>query len=117
MLFAIVYPVVGITFALPTHSARSHAVVVAWRLAAWLVSAVTFASHIAYEHFRVRNTPARVALHAAVAVAIGAFLLALWVSYQHSRPLLALIVFPLVTGVPAFVVALIAVTILARLRS
>ena len=116
MLFAIVYSVVGITFALPTHSARSHAVVVAWRLAAWLVSAATFGAHIAYEHFRVRNPPTGVALHAAVAVAFGAFLLALWVNV-HARSPLALIVFPAVTGVPAFVVALIAVTILARLGS
>jgi hypothetical protein len=118
LLFAIVYALVGITFAALAGSSVP-------RLAAWFVSAATFAIHLGYEHFRLRSSPARAALHAAVAVALGAFALAVWVnvhSYRaasgHRSPLmpLALVAFPVVTGVPAFVVGLIAVSILARTR-
>lgn len=124
MLFAIVYPVVGIAFAFPANSAASE-IRFAWRLAAWLVCAAAFAAHVAHEHFRARNAPTRAALHAAVAVASGAFLLAVWVnvhahwaasSQPHSLAPLALVLFPVVTGVPAFVVALVAVAVLARTR-
>ena len=125
MLFAIVYPVVGITFAWPANSTTSNEIRVAWRLAAWLVSAAAFAAHVAYEHFQARNRPTRAALHVSVAVALGAFLLAVWVnvhahwggsSHQRSLAPLALVAFPAVTGVPAFVVALVAVAVLARAR-
>jgi hypothetical protein len=125
LLFAIVYPVVGITFSFPAKSTASNEIRVAWRLAAWLVSAAAFAAHIAYEHFRARTRPTRAALHVAAAVALGAFLLAVWVnvhahwiasSDQSSLAPLALVLFPAVTGVPAFVVALVAVAVLARAR-
>lgn len=46
-----------------------------WLFAA-LVVGVAFAVHIGYELFRRRNPPRRLALHAAVAVAIGAVALA-----------------------------------------
>ena len=123
MLFAIVYPVVGITFAASANSSASNEVRVTWRLAAWLVSAAAFAAHVAHEHSRTRNSRPRAALHASVAVALGAFVLAVWVNVHalwgassHPRPLapLALVVFPAVTGVPAFVVAHFALAVLAR---
>src|SRR5262252_8459052 len=47
-----------------------------WRLAAWIGSAVVFGVHLAFEHFRLENPPARTALNTASAVAIGGFLLA-----------------------------------------
>ena len=117
LLFALVYPIVGVTFAIPANSAVSQEVRFGWRLAAWLVSALTFAVHIVYEHFRERNPPLRAALHVAGAVALGAFLLAVWVNvhaHQSTRALLALVVFPVVTGVPAFVVALLMFVVLVR---
>ena len=123
LLFAIVYPVVGITFgALPAASSELR---VTWRLAAWLLSAAAFASHLWYEHFHLRNSPRRAALHTSMAVALGAFALAVWVivhahlvAASHQSPLapLALLVFPVVTGVPAFVVALIVGALLTRIR-
>ena len=125
MLFAIVYPVVGITFAVPANLSASNEMRVTWRLAAWLVCAAAFAAHLAYEHFRLRNPPLRAALHVSLAVALGAFALAVWVNVyahwgasSHQSPLapLALVVFPAVTGAPAFVVALVAVAVLARTR-
>jgi len=124
MLVAIVYPVVGITFAALANPSASHEMVVAWRLAAWLVSAAAFAAHLGYEHFRLRSSPLRAALHVAVAVALGAFLLAVWVNVHahwgasgHQSPFapLALVVFPVVTGVPAFLVGFVAVAVLARM--
>ena len=50
------YALVGITFAVPA------AHVQAWRLAAWVVSAIGYAAHIAYERFRLRNAPSASAL-------------------------------------------------------
>lgn len=123
--FAIVYPVVGLTFAALANPSASHEMRVTWRLAAWLVCAAACAAHLGYEHFRLRNPPPRAALHVAVAVALGAFALAVWVNVHgqwgassHQSPLapLALVVFPAVTGVPAFVVAFLAAAVLARTR-
>ena len=123
MFFAILYPVVGILFAALANPSVSNAMRINWRLAAWLVSAGAFAAHLGYEHFRLRNPPLRAALHVSVAVALGGFALAVWVivhahwiAASHQSPLapLALVVFPAVTGVPAFVVALVAAALLAR---
>ncbi len=125
MVFAIVYPVVGITFAALAKASVSNEMRVTWRLAAWLASVAAFAAHLGYEHFRLRNSPPRVALHVSAAVALGAFALAVWVNVHahwgassHKSPLapLALVVFPAVTGAPAFVVALLAVAVLDRAR-
>src|SRR5437016_13361210 len=70
VLLGIGYALVGIVFAVPaTH-------VQAWRLAAWIVSAIGYVAHIAYERFRLRNSPGSAALHVAFAVALGAFALA-----------------------------------------
>lgn len=117
LLIGVAYFLIGRVFAVPANNVR------AWRLAAWLVSGVAYAAHIAHEHFRLRNAPRVVALHAAAAVAIGAIALAV-AGMIHSlsttaaiRPawLLALVVWPAVTAVPAFLVALVAAAVLARL--
>jgi hypothetical protein len=113
----VAYLVIGRVFAWPT----TH--VVAWRLAAWVVSGAVFATHTGYEHFRLRHPPRSTALHAAVAVAIGGFGLAV-AGALHSlmatsaiRPawLLALVVWPVATALPAFLVAFVAAAVLARL--
>src|SRR2546423_8027713 len=70
ILVGVVYSVVGVVFALPSSHVRG------WRLAAWVVSAVVAAAHISYEHFRLNNSARATALHASMAVALGAFLLA-----------------------------------------
>ena len=54
-----VYALVGRLFALPTDHAHF------WRLAAWLVSGLAFATHITYEHIRLGHRPGVLALHAA----------------------------------------------------
>ena len=118
LLVGAVYCLIGRVFALPSDHPR------VWRLMAWLISGVAYVAHIGYEHFRLRNPPRITALHVALAVAIGAIALAV-AGMIHSllttsaiRPawLLALVLFPVVTAVPAFLGALVAGEVLARLR-
>ena len=108
VLFGIGYALVGILFALPTTHVQF------WRLAAWAVCAIGFGAHIAYERLRLRNTVRSAALHVALAVAVGAFGLAAsanihalsTASGNQFRLLLALGIWPVITGLPAFLVAL-----------
>ncbi len=118
LLLGVVYLLVGRVFAVPATHVR------VWRLAAWAVSGAAYAVHIGYEHFRLRHSPRLIALHVALGVAIGATALAI-AGMIHSvsttsaiRPawLLALVIWPAVTAVPAFLVALVAGVMLARLR-
>ena len=117
LLLGALYVIVGRVFAAPATHVQE------WRLAAWLVCGVAFAAHIAYEHFSLRHPSRSAAGHAAVAVAIGAFLLAvagminsLWTT-SALRPIwfLAIFLWPAITAVPAFLAALVAGLILARL--
>ena len=121
VLVGVMYALIGVVFAWPASYVR------VWRLAAWLVSAAAYAAHIGYEHFGLRNPPRRAALHVALAVALGAFGLAVGAilhslsvgsTAQHRRLLLvALVVWPIMTGLPAFLVALAASKVLSRLPS
>lgn len=117
LLLGVVYLFIGRVFSLPADHVRE------WRLAAWMVSGGAYAVHIWYEHYRLRNSPRLAALHVAVAVAIGAFALAV-AGMIHSlsttaaiRPawLLALVLWPAFTAAPAFLGALVAGTLLSRL--
>ena len=118
LLVGVVYFLIGRLFALPTDHLR------AWRLAAWVASAAVYAAQLVYEYFRLGNSPRSTALHAATAVAVGGFGLALaatvhsWLVPSTTPPaqfLLALIVWPAATEIPAFLVAYVAVAVLARL--
>jgi len=112
------YFVIGRVFAVPSANLRL------WRLAAWMLSGLAYAAHIWYEHFRLRNSTRSTALHVALAVAIGAIGLAL-AGMMHSlsttsaiRPawLLALVLWPAITAIPAFLGALVAAAVLSRLQ-
>lgn len=116
LLVGAVYFLIGKLFALPGEHAH------AWRIAAWLVSAVVYAAHIGFEHFRLRNSPRVTAAHVALAVAIGAMALA-FAGMIHSlsrsstiRPVwfLALVIWPVATALPAFLGALVAAAVLPR---
>src|SRR6185436_15220728 len=96
-----------------------------WRLAAWVASAVVYVAHTAYEHFRLKNSPLVTAIHVGLAVAIGGFLLAVAATAhaamvsEHAPYLLfviALVAWPLITGVPALVVTLVLATALRWLK-
>ncbi|MEO5989583.1 MAG: hypothetical protein ABIU54_10975 [Candidatus Eisenbacteria bacterium] len=117
LLVGVLYLLIGRVFVLFANHVHL------WRLAAWVASAGAYAAHIGYEHFRLRSPPRRTALHVAVAVAVGGFSLAV-AGMIHSlsvssviRPawLLALVLWPTFTAVPAFVGALVAAAILSRL--
>ncbi len=124
IFFGIVYVVVGITFGELANLSASNETREIWRRSAWLVSAAAFVLHIGYEHFRRRNSPRSIALHASLAAALGAFALAvaanlhaLWAATGNQRLLaFALLIWPIMTAVPAFLVALAAAAGLARWR-
>jgi hypothetical protein len=112
VLAGIAYVVIGLTTAALSRSASSVQIRTLCRLAAWAISAVTFAAHIGHEHRR-HTSASRLALHTAVAVALASLALAgSAVAHQLTttrlRPsmLLAFAVWPILTGVPAFLVAL-----------
>ena len=116
-IIGVTYAIVGIVFALPPTHAQM------WRLAAWAASAAAFAAHICYERFRLANSPSRAGLHVAFATALGAFGLAvsanihaLWIGSPAQHRLLLMLslgLWPLITGAPAFCVALAASWLLA----
>jgi len=115
ILAGVLYLAVGITSATLAGGAASSQMQFFWRLSAFIISAVVFAAHIAYEHFRLRNTARPTAWHASVAVAFGGFALALVANIHdlgsasgyRPRMLIALVAWPLLTAVPAFIVALV----------
>ena len=123
LLVGVVYCLAGLVFGSLAARAGSPQVRVMWRLAAWLVSAGAFAAHIWHEHNRLQTSPQTAAFHTSVAVALGAFGLAvgasihaLTASSSQHFPALMLLIWPVMTAVPAFVVALAATAGLARLR-
>ena len=117
LLAGTLYLIIGVGFA-----PLSVPSVFFWRLAAWMVSAVVYAAHIGYERVRIRSSPHSTALHVAFGAAIGAFGLAAaanvhsWLSGTGNLRLLciALLVWPLITGVSAYMVALVLTAVLAR---
>lgn len=119
VLLGLLYALVGIAFAVPDSHVR------AWRLAAWAVSALAYAAHVAYEHFGLRHSPRSAAIHVALAAALGAFGLAVAANIhslstastdQHRWLLLmALVIWPVITALPAFLVGLGISGVLSRL--
>jgi hypothetical protein len=125
LLLGAVYCVVGVLFGALAGAAASHSSRVAWRAAAWVVSAIAFGAHIAYEQVRLRRSATTTAFHAASAAGLGAFGLAVAANIHsyavsaHGRaPLLrlSLVIWPVLTALPAFVVALAAAVVLAWAR-
>jgi len=124
MLVAVLYLAIGLTSAALAGAAASDQIQFFWRLSAFVISAVVFAAHIAFEHFRLRSPTRQTASHASAAVALGAFALALVANIHdlgsasgyRPRMLLALVAFPLVTAVPAFIVALVVAAVLGLKR-
>jgi hypothetical protein len=109
VLVGIGYVLVGIAFPQPAAHLR------AWRLAAWAVCGAAYAAHILYERVRLRQAPLPAAVHVALAVAIGAFGLAVsanihsWsvdsTGSHRKLLLLSLGIWPVMSALPAFVVA------------
>jgi len=114
LLTGAIYCAIGIGFS--AFAAWSSSQRVAWNVASFVVSLVVFAVHMGYEYFGIGNRPLIVAWHASLAVALGSFLLAVSANInslrvanaKHGLLAMALVVWPLMVGIPAFVVALIA---------
>ena len=115
MFVGVVYGVVGITTGALAGMAASSRAQFLWRLSAFVISGVVFAVHLGNEHFRLRSSAWTTAWHTSLAIALGAFVVALMAnihdlgSASGYRPLMliALVAWPLGTGLPAFVVALV----------
>ena len=120
ILFGVGYALAGIIFAMPATYVQF------WRLAAWGVSGILLAMHIAYERFRLENHPFTAAWHIGLGAAIGGFwiavganvhsLLAAIPSRNQGMLVLSLAIWPFVTGLPAYLVALGVSAALARVR-
>ena len=93
-----------------------------WRRAAWLISAIAFGAHIAYERFRLRSDSKHSALHVAAAAALATFGLAVAANLhdqpdsQRVRMLASLVIWPVMVAIPAFLVALVGAILLGRVR-
>jgi hypothetical protein len=108
------YAVIGVVTGALAGSASSVDARDVWRLAGWVLSAVVFLVDLVYDRARVGGTPVASAARVAGSVALGAFLLAAagpvrsyWGTERFWRvTLLSLVVWPVIAGVPAFVVGL-----------
>ena len=124
ILAGVIYLAVGLVSSALAGAAASDQMRSFWRLSAFVISAVVFATHIAHEHFRLRNTARPTAWHASVGVAFGAFGLALAANIHdlasasgyRPRMLIALVAWPALTAVPAFLVALVVAALLGLSR-
>ena len=122
VLLGAVYFLFGVAFAALAGLSGSDAMRATWNRLGFLASAVAFAFHLGYEHFRLRDSALITALHVSAAVALGAFALALRVNVNGFRMgagnqglrAFALVAWPAITAVPAFVVAIIAAALLEK---
>jgi hypothetical protein len=113
VLAGVLYLLVGTVFPNPPASDRTQFI---WRLAAWIISAVTFGVHAWFELFRLHSPPRRLAVHVSSAVALGAIGLAVAANVHALRTgagnqqllILAIVSWPVMTAVPALVIAFIA---------
>jgi hypothetical protein len=121
ILFGIGYAFAGVVFAIPSTHVQF------WRLAAWGASGVLLAVHVAYERFVCAAPPFTAAWHVGLGAAIGGFgialganvhsMLAVTPSRNISMLRLSLLIWPVVTGFPAFLVALGLSAVLGRKRT
>jgi hypothetical protein len=125
LLVGVAYFIIGVVFGALAGGATSSQGRSAWRWGAWALSAAVFGAHIMYERARPHGSPRITALRASSAAALGAFGLALAANVHahtvgaraHAVALaLSLALWPIVTALPAFVVALVAAVVLDRLR-
>lgn len=126
LLCGAAYASVGLVFGALAANASSPELRALWRWAAWVLSAAAFGAHIVYEQRTLRNTPQISALHVASAAALGAFALAVAANVHrlqsrattangHGLALgLSLVIWPAMIMLPAYIVARIATSSLAR---
>ena len=126
VLAGVAYALFGVGFGALSARAGSQQMVVFWRLAAWIASAIVFAAHLIRE-IRVTRSVHHTALRAAVGTAIGTFGLAIaavvhsMLAPPSSRTVtllrLSLIIWPVMTFIAAYLVGLVASAVLRKLAT
>lgn len=119
------YLLIAIASALISNPIESALLQAAARLAALGLSIATLAVHIRFEMIRLERSPRAAALTASIAVALGTFSLAVYANLLASRAtsstnhsmLLALLIWPVVTGILSFVAALVVAAMMNRFRA
>lgn len=122
LLVAVLYFLSGVALAELAGRAPTPQIQFAWRLTGWIVPAILFGAHLGYELARLRSSAVRTALHAASAVALGAaavaaagMIRALATGSGNPRLMaFAIALWPVVAGVPAFLVGLLVAAALGR---
>jgi hypothetical protein len=123
LFIALLYVIIGLVTIALSRVAPRGGILVVIRGASWLTSALVFVVHIAYES-RFQSSASRTAAHTAIAVAIATEVLALIATGRLAvggsvRPamLVALVVWPLLTGIVSFLVASVLAVIFRRLQA
>jgi len=114
--------VIGMVTTILSRSSTSPAGGVRWRLAAWAVSFAIFGAHILISRHQPGRSVRQAAGQVAIAVAAATCVLALagpvrshWGQPHATRiALLSVVLWPVLTGIPSYVVALVAGLVLDR---
>lgn len=122
LVAGVLYTLIGMSSTVLAATAGAHGMVLFWRWSAFFSSGVIFLAHIAYERLRLGSGVRATAWHTSLAVALGAFGLAFVANVREAvsaavyrpRMLVALVGWPLVTAVPAFVAALVGAALVRR---
>jgi hypothetical protein len=122
-LFALAYVMIGLVTAELGGATATHHVQMAWRLAAWGLSLAVFVAQVLVERLRCDHANVRTALHTSIAVALAALVLAaagpVWThrgTEEQRLALIALVAWPVITGLASFGAALVAAVVLGRVR-
>ena len=123
--WGIAYALIGLVTAALSRHAGSGEMQQVWRLLAWALSLGVFAACFFDERSRASGAPATTALRAALSVALGGFVLAAaatvhTLSLGRARvgpQLVALVAWPVLLAIPAFLVALAAAAVLRGKRT
>ena len=119
LLCAIAYTAIGVASSRFSTMETSRS----WRWAAWIASGLVFAFHVSLDRSRPNRSAVASASRAALASALGAFGLAV-AAIAHTLTsgegrlgllVIALLVWPLLTALPAFLVALVLAALFGRL--
>lgn len=123
--FGLIYLVLGVGSAFISNDLESAPVQAAVRVGILLVAVAVFYSHLRVELARSAQRLLVSALITSSAVALGTFLLAVYAvglswwesSYLPASLLSALLIWPMVTSLPAFLVALVLGSLIARFNT
>lgn len=125
IFYGLVYLTVGIISALVTNPLESGGMQTALRLLALALAIAAFVYHIRLELFQSNNSIPKASLNASIATAFGTFLLAILANIygiiteadNKNQLLLALILWPVVTGLLTFLGGYVISKIFSLIRS